>query len=115
MAKRQISTAYSTGKFELAFPFLSKNVKWIVEGERCTEVNLAVIDHCKQIAQYFKTVTTKFNMNNVIKGKHRIAINGNAEFIHEGKSIQFVSACDVYEFNDFDELQTITLYCIADK
>ncbi len=51
----------------------------------------------------------------ITEGKHRIAVNGNAEFIREGKSIQFVSACDVYEFNDFDELQTITLYCIADK
>ncbi|OJU26680.1 MAG: hypothetical protein BGN92_07390 [Sphingobacteriales bacterium 41-5] len=111
----QIAAAFSNGNFELAFPYLADDVLWNVVGEDYFEGKNAVIDNGHQIANYFKSVTTNFRTINVIADNTRVAINGTAEFIRDGKRVNFVSACDVYEFNDNNELQTITSYCIADK
>lgn len=115
MTKKEIAEAFSTGDFELTFPYLADNVQWTVIGDNFTEGRQAVIEQCRQVASYFKSVTTNFKTLNVISDKNCVAINGTAEFIRDGKRVSFVSACDVYEFNDNNELQTITSYCITDK
>lgn len=38
-----------------------------------------------------------------------------AEFLRDNKRVSFVSACDVYEFNDDNQIQKITSYCIQSK
>ena len=42
-------------------------------------------------------------------------IADNAEFLRDNKRVSFVSACDLYEFNDNDQIQKITSYCIQQK
>ncbi len=64
--------------------------------------------YCEQTANYFKSVKTNFKTINVITETNRIAINGTTELIRDNKRVAFISACDVYEFNDNNELQKIT-------
>ena len=115
MTTKEIAEAFSTGNFDLTFPYLADNIQWTVIGDNFTEGKQAVIDQCNQIANYFKSLTTDFKLINTITDKDRVAINGTAEFIRDGKRVNFVFSCDVYEFNDNKILQTITSYCIADN
>lgn len=115
MTKKEIAEAFSNGNFELTYPYLAENVQWTVVGEDYFEGKKAVMDNCGQVASYFKSVTTSFKTINVIADNSRVAVSGTAEFIREGKRVNFVSACDIYEFNDNNELKAITSYCIKDK
>lgn len=115
MTQKQIAEAFSSGNFELTFPYLADNVQWTVVGDNFFEGKQTVMDNCGQIASYFKSITTNFKTINSIAGNNRVAINGTAEFIRDGNRVNFVSACDVYEFNNNNELMTITSYCIQDK
>jgi len=75
----------------------------------------AIIDQCNQVGAYFKSVTTDFKTLNVIQDKNNVVVNGTAEFIRNNQRVSFVSACDVYEFNDSGKIQKITSYCIQSK
>ncbi len=115
MTLKQIAEAFSNGNFEMAYPYLADNVQWTVVGEDYFDGKKAVMGNCGQVASYFKSVTTNFRTINIIADNNRVAVSGTAEFFRDGKRVNFVSACDVYEFNDNNELQTITSYCIQDK
>jgi hypothetical protein len=115
MTQKQIAEAFSNGNFELTFPYLADNVQWTVIGDNYSDGKQAVILYCNQITNYFNSITTNFKTINIIADKNRVAINGTAEFIRNGERINFVSACDVYEFNDNNELQSITSYCLQNK
>lgn len=115
MTHKQIAEAFSKGNFELTYPYLADNVQWTVVGEDYFDGKKSVMDNCGQVAGYFKSVTTDFKTINIIADNNRVAVSGTAEFIRDDKRVNFVSACDVYEFNDNNELQTITSYCIQDK
>lgn len=115
MTQKQIAEEFSTGNFELIYPYLADNVQWTVVGEEYFKGKKAVIDNCKLVASYFNSVTTKFKTINIIADNNRVAVTGTAEFIRDGKRVNFVSACDVYEFNDNNELHSIMSYCIAEK
>ncbi len=112
---KQIAEDFSNGKFESAYGNLSENVEWHVFGERILTGKKAVIENCEQTAGYFKTVTTDFKTYNIMEGLNRIAINGRAEFIRNGKTLSVVNACDVYEFNNEGNLIKICSYCIPEK
>ena len=38
---------------------------------------------------------------------NKVIINGTAEFIRDNERVSFVSACDIYEFNDKNQIQNI--------
>lgn len=115
MTKREIAEAFSHGEFEHTFRWLAEDVQWTVVGESFPDGKLAVIDQCRQVAGYFKSVVTNFKTDIAIADGNYVVINGTAEFIREGERVNFVSACDIYEFNNQGELQKITSYCIADR
>ena len=115
MTQKQIAEAFSIGNFELIYPYLADDVQWTIVGEDFFEGKKAVTDNCEQVASYFKSVTTNFNTINIIAENNRVAVSGTAEFIRDGQRVSFISACDVYEFNDNNKLQTITSYCIQDR
>jgi hypothetical protein len=115
MTQEQIAKAFSNGNFERIYPYLADDVQWTVAGEDFFDGKKAVMENCAQVAGYFESVTTNFKTIHVISDNNRVAVSGTAEFIRDGKRVNFVSACDVYEFNDNNELQTITSYCIQDK
>ncbi|MES2588428.1 MAG: hypothetical protein V4622_05555 [Bacteroidota bacterium] len=112
MTKIELAKAFSNGEFEKTFEFISENAEWIVIEEDKFIGKQAIIDNCKQVEMYFKSVTCDFKTLNIISEGNKIAINGTAEFFREDKSISFVSACDIYEFNEKSQIQKITSYCI---
>lgn len=114
-SQKQIAEAFSNGDFELTYPYLSENIVWTVVGENEFVGIKEVINNCEQTAKYFKSVTTKFKTINSIAGENRVAVNGTAEFFRNNKRVAFVSACDVYEFDDNNMLQSIISYCIPEK
>ena len=113
--QKEIAVAFSNGNFELSYPYLADNITWIVVGENQFTGKQAVMANCEQTAVYFRSVTTNFQTLNVIAGANRVAVNGTAEFLRDHERIAFVSACDIYEFNEEDMLEKITSYCIPDK
>ncbi|HQS06100.1 MAG TPA: hypothetical protein PLT16_10750, partial [Daejeonella sp.] len=86
----------------------------VVEEDKFIGKN-AIIENCIQVGQYFKSVTTNFKTLNVISEANKVVVTGTAEFIRDGKRISFISACDLYEFNDSDQIQKIISYCIQAK
>ena len=112
---QQIAESFSGGQFDKVYQYLAENVIWNVIGENSFVRKKAVIENCDKVASYFKSVTTNFNMKNSIVDNKRVAIDGTAEFIRDGKRVSFVWACDVYEFNEGHELEKITSYCIQDR
>lgn len=113
LTQQQIAEAFSAGHFELAYPFFSETIEWVAVGENSIVGKDSVIERCKQTAKYFDSVTTEFKTLNVIVDHNHLAINGTAKFIDNDENITFISACDVYEFNDLNELQRIDSYCIT--
>ncbi len=112
---QQIAESFSGGQFDKVYQYLTDNIIWNVVGENSFTGKQAVIDNCEQVASYFKAVTTNFTTENIIVDNNRVAINGTAEFVKNGKRVSYVWACDVYEFNDQKELEKITSYCIQEK
>lgn len=112
MTKTEIAITFSNGEFEKTYNFISDKAVWIVIEENIFEGKQAIIENCKQVGSYFKSVTTDFKTQNVITENNKVAVNGTAEFIRDGKTVTFVSACDIYEFNNIGQIQKITSYCI---
>jgi len=112
MTKTEIAKAFSNGEFEKANPFISENAVWTVVEEDRFNGRKAILDQCKQVGNYFQSVTTVFKTLNVITESNKVVINGTAEFLRDEKRISFVSACDIYEFDDNNQIQHITSYCI---
>jgi predicted ester cyclase len=115
LTQKQIAQAFSSGDFEKAFPYLSHSIDWRVIDNYDRKGRKEVMEYCKKTAAYFATLTTDFKKLDVIESADKIAVTGTAELSENGKRIQFISACDVYEFNDQKKLQQITSYCVVQK
>jgi ketosteroid isomerase-like protein len=112
MTITEIAKAFSNGEFEKTNRFISENAVWQVVEENIFKGKQAIIDNCEQVDSYFQSVTTDFKTLNVITEGNKVVINGTAEFLRDNKRISFVSACDVYEFDDNNLIKKITSYCI---
>lgn len=115
MTKSEIAKAFSNGEFEKTYKFISDSAEWIVIEENSFKGRQAIIENCDQVSNYFKSVTTNFKTQNIIESGNKVVINGTAEFLRDNKRLSFVSACDIYEFNDNNQIQNITSYCIQSK
>lgn len=115
MKNKDKSLAFSIGEFEKIYDFIVDDAVWIVLEENMFTGKQEIIENCKQVSNYFKTITTKFETINVIEENKKIVVNGTAEFLKDNIRVSFVSACDLYEFNDNDNIQKITSYCIQSK
>lgn len=115
MTIKEISLAFSIGKFDEVYQFIAENAIWIVVEEATFEGKMAIIDNCSQVAEYFKSVVTKFETDFAIAEANKVVVKGTAEFLRNNKRLSFVSACDVYEFNELGQIQQITSYCIQSK
>jgi hypothetical protein len=112
---REIAEAFSNGNFEQTFPYLSEDIVWNVIGENFFKGKSDVVENCRQTAEYFKSVQTDFKTEDVIVADNKVVIRGTGEFFRDGESINFIIACDVYEFNEKNELAKISSYCIPAK
>lgn len=112
MTKDFIAQAFSMGKFDEVLEFIAEDAVWEVVEEGFFEGKDAIVANCNQVAAYFNAVQTEFNLLHTVSQDNKVVVNGTAGFYREGKPVSFVSACDLYEFNDQDKLQRITSYCI---
>jgi len=115
MTKKAIAKAFSNGEFDKTNEHIAEDAVWEVVEENMFIGKQSIIENCNKVAAYFKSVTTNFKTHHVISENNKVVVNGTAEFIRDGKRVSFVSACDVYEFNEHDEIQRITSYCIQSK
>ena len=114
MTKSEIANAFSNGNFEICFDYLTENTTWNTPGEQFLNNKIEIEDFCRKIKSYFDSITTDFQQFNLIENENCIAINGIAEFLRDGKRINLVSSCDVYEFNADNKIISITSYCIPE-
>lgn len=112
---KSIAQAFSNGEFQSVFPYLADAVVWQVVGENEFLGKEAVMQQCLQVKAYFNSVTTQFETIHCLVDGNKVAINGTAAFHINQKPKAFVWACDVYEFNEDNLLQSITSYCITKK
>lgn len=112
MTFTDIAVSFSNGNFDRIYDSISEDAVWDVIEEDTFAGKDAIMAQCQQVAGYFRSVTTDFKTLNVIADGHSVAVNGTAEFIRDGSTVSFVSACDVYEFNEQGKIQRITSYCI---
>lgn len=111
----EIAYAFSTGKFNLIYDFIAPEAEWEIVGDTVFSGREQIIANCERVSAYFNTVTTNFKIANTLQDGKKVAINGTAEFFKNDQLISFISACDLYEFNEQQQLIKITSYCIAKK
>jgi ketosteroid isomerase-like protein len=115
MTKTDLAKAFSNGAFDKTNDHIAEDAVWEVVEENIFAGKKAIIENCNQVAAYFKSVTTNFKTLHVISEENKVVITGTAEFLRNGKRVSFVSACDVYEFNDQNKIERITSYCIQSQ
>jgi hypothetical protein len=115
MIRTEIAKAFSNGEFEKTNKHISENAVWTVVEEAIFIGKQAIIDNCEQVGNYFQSVSTDFKTLHIITDGNKVVINGTAEFLRNNKRVSFVSACDIYEFNENNQIQNITSYCIQSK
>ncbi len=113
--QKEIAKAFSNGEFERTYRFISDDAEWNIIGDKTHIGKQAIIDHCEQVAAYFKSVTTRFKTLNIISHHHHVIIEGTAEFLRDDKRVSFITACDIYEFNNGGQIQRIASYCIPEE
>jgi len=106
-----LAEAFSVGEFEEVFDYLDENLVWTIPGEAEIKGKQAVINHCRQVKEYFNSVATHFEIQDTMQDYNKVVIMGKAEFIRDNQLISTVSACDVYEFNS-NKIVKIISYCV---
>ena len=115
-SNKEIATLFSGGNFKEVAGNLTNDVEWnIYENDLNIKGKEAVLDFCKKVAEYFQSVTTKFEMFGILEGDNKVSIYGHAEFIKEGKTINTVNSCDIYEFDENSVIKKIYSYCNSKK
>jgi cytochrome oxidase Cu insertion factor (SCO1/SenC/PrrC family) len=109
---REVALSFSGGKFEDVADYVAENVEWNVYEEKMSITGKSdVLKFCRSVAEYFKSVTTKFEMFGIVADDTKVAIYGRAEFIRESKTVNIVHSCDVYEFDAEGKILKIYSYC----
>ncbi|WP_143822171.1 nuclear transport factor 2-like protein [Mucilaginibacter pedocola] len=116
MTNTAVAELFSGGKFSEVEHRLAENVEWNIYEEKMRLQGKAdVVKFCGSIAEYFRSVTTKFETFGIVADTARVAIYGKAEFIREGVTVNTVNSCDVYEFDDKGNILKIHSYCNSDR
>lgn len=115
LTQNEISEAFSSGNFEETYPYLAEDIEWNVIKNFQIRGKKEIIEQCEKTAKYFASITTDFKQIVVIANNNHVAITGTAELSENENRIEFISSCDVYEYNDQNQLQKITSYCLVDK
>ena len=114
-SSQEVAELFSMGKFDEVSNYFSNTIVWKVIGESTFKGINAVVENCKLVAEYFKSVETDFRTNDILVSDNKIVVIGTAEFRQNGKVIDFISACDIYIFKLDNEIEKISSYCISNK
>jgi hypothetical protein len=115
LSKKEIAESFSNGKFDMTFPYLAEDVCWNIIGDKEVSGKMEVVSICEKSQTNKELAQTIFTTDQIIKDKNKVVVKGSGEFIRHGERINLIAACDVYEFNEKDELSVISSYCIAEK
>lgn len=116
MTKREIAELLSGADFGKVKDELAENIEWnMYEEPTFIKGKQAVIEFADKVKEYFKSITTNFETTGVIEDDNKIAIYGKAEFIRDGKTVNSVNSCDVYEFDEEGKVLTVNSYCNSEK
>ena len=107
----KIARDFSLGEFESAYSYLSEDIKWLVVGESKTQGREAVIARCKETRAYFDSINTDFTVFKLIESGNQVIITGSAIFDNNG-NVTRIDACDIYTFNEENQLIEIESYCV---
>lgn len=107
-----IASNFSLGKFAEVYDSMADNIQWEIVGQQTLEGKENVKAHCQNIAAYFRSVTTDFNIHQTVQADGKVVILGLGEFIREGITVSKISACDVYHFDSDNKISSIASYCI---
>lgn len=107
-----IASNFSLGKFAEVYDDLADGICWEIVGEKTLTGKSNVVAHCQNIAAYFKSISTDFNIQQTISENNKVVIMGVGEFIRVGITVSKISACDVYLFDPDQKITSISSYCI---
>jgi len=105
-------TNFSNGIFDVVFSYLHTNVVWNLFNQGCITGKDNVVDECKRIATYFETVDTDFQTTHTIQENNKIVISGVGIFSRNGNLLSEVNSCDIYVFDENNQIISISSYCI---
>ncbi|WP_318640092.1 nuclear transport factor 2 family protein [Flavobacterium ardleyense] len=114
-SNQEVAELFSMGKFDEVIKYFNDTIVWELIGESTFEGIDAVVENCKLVAEYFKSVETDFRTNDIFVSDNKVIVIGSAEFRQNGKVIDIISACDIYVFNSDIEIEKISSYCISNK
>lgn len=113
---KETAKQFSAGNFATVTDKLSEDVEWnMYEDGLRVKTRKEVSLFCKQVSDYFKTVTTKFETYGILEEGNRVSIYGRAEFIRDSVTVNVVQSCDVYEFDKDGMILVIHSYCNSQK
>ncbi|PST83165.1 hypothetical protein C7T94_11230 [Pedobacter yulinensis] len=113
-AADKLNTArlFSSGHFADVADRLADDVEFhIFEDGKHFVGKPEVQEFCSGIEAYFASVETNFREHGHLMSENRVAIYGYATFSRDGKLLNAVNSCDVYEFDDQGLIKTIYSYC----
>lgn len=114
-SNQEVAELFSMGEFDEVSNYFSNTIVWEVIGESTFEGIGAVVENCKLVAEYFKSVEIDFRTNDILVSDNKLMVIGTAEFRQNGKVKDFITACDIYVFNSDNEIEKISSYCISNK
>ena len=116
MKKLDIAKALAGGEHGKVADNLAENIEWnIYEEAYFFKGKQAVLEFAEKVGEYFRSITTKFELSGIIEDEHKIAIYGTAEFIRDGKTVNIIKSCDVYEFDADGKVSRVNSYCNSKK
>ena len=116
LSAKEIAEHFSSGKFIEIEKYLSEDIVWnIYEEKKVLTGKKAVLEFMKKTGEYFKSVTTKFEIFGVLEDNDKVAIYGRAEFIRGSKTVNTIYSCDIYIFNPFGQIKKVHSYCNSSR
>lgn len=112
MTLTDIATCFSMRQFSPIQQHFSEAITWEIVGEQQLSGFDQVLKHCQSIEHYFTTIAHEFHIQAIHQTGHHVIVQGKAQF-HNPQHTSQISACDVYTFNNLNQLAQIQSYCIS--
>lgn len=112
MMLTDIAQCFSTGQFSQIRSYFSEDLVWEIVGEQRFSGIEQVLKHCQSIEHYFQLTPHAFQIQSIHQAGHHVIIQGEAYFHHANQTTH-ISACDVYNFNNSNQLVQVQSYCIS--
>ena len=105
-----VGRAFSEHRFDVALPYLAKDVRWTIVGYMVLEGADAVRQTCRDTAESLEGTATTYDRCVVVAGSDAVAVDTFARYTRPD-GMTAVASCDIYEFTG-DEITAITSYAV---